>query len=148
MSIGMLPSTIVACRLCPPSPVLSATTAPDWLDGAVAGLGMAALCAAFAFRGLEKLFEGPSLAAATGLAFPTGDLLLLGLVVGSTAVLSGRSRATLVLIAIGMAIDSAGDTFSFAGHAHLATVVYGISWPAAILVFAKPSQAINRTHAR
>ena len=134
--IGFYPFALVAILLFTSGEIKRRSDSPDWLDGAVAGLGMAALCAAFAFRGLEKLFEGPSLAAATGLAFPTGDLLLLGLVVGSTAVLSGRSRATLVLIAIGMAILSAGDTFSFAGHAHLATVVYGISWPAAILVFA------------
>jgi len=110
---------------------------PNWLDGAIATLGMAALCSGFAFHGLEQLFEGASLSVATNLAYPVGDLILLGIVAGSSVVVAGRSRATLVLIAIGMAINAAGDTFNFVGStSNLASVVNGIAWPTSILVFA------------
>ena len=51
-----------------------------WLDGAVAGLGAASLCAAFAFQGLAQSAGGSSLAKATNLAYPIGDLLLFALV--------------------------------------------------------------------
>jgi PAS domain S-box-containing protein len=110
---------------------------PNWLDGAIAALGMAALCSGFAFHGLEHLFEGASLGAATGLAYPVGDLLLLGIVAGSSVVVVGRGRATLGLIAIGLAINAAGDTFNFVGGgSHLGNVLNGAAWPASLLVFA------------
>ena len=110
---------------------------PNWLDGAIAALGMAALCSGFAFKGLEKLFEGASLSVTTSLAYPVCDLLLLGLVAGSSVVVRGRPRATLVLIAVGMALNATGDTFNFVGSpSHLGDVVGGIAWPASILVFA------------
>ena len=99
---------------------------------------MAALCAGFAFHGLEHLFEGPSLAAATNLAYPVGDLLLLGIVAGSSVVVAGRSRATLVLIAIGLAVNAAGDTFNFVGSSgsRSARSSTAIAWPTSILVIA------------
>ena len=110
---------------------------PNWLDGAVAAIGMAALCSGFAFHGLEHLFEGASLGAAASLAYPVGDLLLLGIVAGSSVVVAGRGRATLGLIAIGLAINAAGDTFNFVGGgSHLGSVLNGAAWPASLLVFA------------
>jgi PAS domain S-box-containing protein len=110
---------------------------PNWLDGAIAALGMAALCAGFAFHGLEHLFQGASLGTATSLAYPVGDLLLLGIVAGSSVVVAGRARATLGLIAIGLAINAAGDTFNFVGGgSHLGLVLNGAAWPASLLVFA------------
>jgi len=110
---------------------------PNWLDGAIAALGMAALCSGFAFHGLERLFEGASLGAATNLAYPVGDLLLLGIVAGSSVVVTGRGRTTLGLIATGLAINAAGDTFTFVGGgSQLGAVVNGVAWPASLLVFA------------
>ena len=110
---------------------------PNWLDGAIAAIGMAALCSGFAFHGLEHLFQGASLGAATHLAYPVGDLLLLGIVAGSSVVVSSRGRATLGLIAIGLAINAAGDTFNFVdGGSNLGRVLNGAAWPASLLVFA------------
>ncbi|MDQ6822480.1 MAG: hypothetical protein M3076_19455, partial [Actinomycetota bacterium] len=68
---------------------LSQLSTPSWLDGAVAGFGAAAVCAAFAFDSVLRLSGGGALAVAVKLAYPIGDLLLLVLVVGSTAVLTG-----------------------------------------------------------
>jgi PAS domain S-box-containing protein len=109
----------------------------NWLDGAIAALGMAALCSAFAFPGLERFFEGASLTVATNLAYPIGDLVLLGLVAGSSVVVHGKSRSTLVLIAAGMAVNATGDTFNFVGStSQVGAVLNSIAWPASILVFA------------
>src|SRR5580658_831464 len=90
-------------------------TTPSWLDGLVAGLGAAAVCSAFAFHAILRATGGDALATATNLAYPIGDALLLGLAVGGTAILSGRRKAPWILIATGIAINAAGDTFNLLG---------------------------------
>ncbi len=110
----------------------------SWLDGAVAGLGAAALCAAFAFRSIAHSAGGSALAVAANLAYPIGDVLLLGLVVGGTAVLAGRRKAPWMLMAAGIGLNVVGDTFnlfqSSIGASRLGTVANGIAWPTAILL--------------
>jgi diguanylate cyclase len=108
-----------------------------WLDGAIAGLGAAALCAAFAFRGIEHLAGGSAAAVATSLAYPLGDVLLLALVVAGTVVLSGRRRRAWYLVAAGCAVNAAGDTFNLlhgAGAPALGSIVDAIAWPASLLL--------------
>jgi diguanylate cyclase len=111
---------------------------PNWLDAAVAGLGAAAVCAAFAFHSIVRLAGGDALAVATNLAYPVGDMLLLILVAGGAAMLAGRSKAPWILLAGGMALNVAGDTFnlfqSSVGASHVGAVVNGIAWPASILI--------------
>jgi hypothetical protein len=85
---------------------------PSWLDSLVAALGAAALCAAFAFHGLLHAADSGPLGVATSLAYPVGDLLLLAMVVGSTAMLAGRRRTPWILLASGMSINALGDTFN------------------------------------
>jgi diguanylate cyclase (GGDEF)-like protein len=108
-----------------------------WLDGAIAGLGAAALCAAFAFRGLEQLAGGGAAAVATNLAYPVGDVLLLAMVVTGTVLLSGRRRGAWYLVAVGCAVNAAGDTFNLfhgAGAPALGSIVDAIAWPTSLLV--------------
>lgn len=111
---------------------------PSWLDSAVAGLGAASVCAAFAFRSVVSATGGSGLAVATNLAYPVGDLLLLILVVGSAAMLSGRKKTPWVLLASGMALNVVGDTFnllgSTSGATHVGAVVNGVAWPVSIVV--------------
>src|SRR5208283_310516 len=111
---------------------------PNWLDAAVAGLGAAAVCAAFAFHSVMRLAGGNALAVATNLAYPVGDMLLLILVAGSAVMLAGRSKAPWCLLAGGMALNVAGDTFnlfqSSVGASHVGAVVNGIAWPTSILL--------------
>jgi diguanylate cyclase (GGDEF)-like protein len=110
---------------------------PSWLDGLVAGLGAAAVCAAFAFHEIEYLTGGSVLSTAVNLAYPIGDLLLLLLVVGGLTVLAGRSRGPWLVIAGGIALAVVGDTFnlfqSSSWSSHLGVVLNGIAWPGAIL---------------
>ncbi len=111
---------------------------PSWLDSAVAGLGAATVCAAFVFNSVRTATGASALAVSTDLAYPAGDLLLLVLVVGSTAMLSGRRKTPWILLASGMALNVAGDTFnllgSAAGAVHVGAVVNGIAWPVSILL--------------
>jgi diguanylate cyclase len=109
-----------------------------WLDGAIAGLGAAAVCAAFAFRGVEHLAGGSAAAVATNFAYPVGDVLLLMLVVAGTVLLSGRQRrGAWFLIAAGCALNAAGDTFNLlngAGAPALGSIVDAIAWPSSLLL--------------
>ncbi len=108
-----------------------------WLDGVVAGLGAAALCAAFAFHSIEHLAGGGALGLATNLAYPIGDVLLLAMVVGGSAVLSGQRGGAWRLIAAGFAVIAVGDTlavFQPTGEAHLVGIATGIAWPIALLL--------------
>lgn len=111
---------------------------PNWLDGAIAGVGAAAVCAAFAFHSIVASTGGNPMATMTSLAYPIGDLLLLGLVVGGTALLSGRGKAPWILLASGIGLNVIGDTFNLfsntIGSSHIGVVFNGIAWPTAIVV--------------
>jgi diguanylate cyclase len=108
-----------------------------WLDGAIAGLGAAAVCAAFAFEGVLHTAGGSTITVATNLAYPIGDLLLLALVVGGSAVLPSRRRAPWLLLAVGLALNVVGDTSnlfqSSFGASHVGTAFDAIAWPTYIL---------------
>jgi diguanylate cyclase len=113
-------------------------TTPSWLDSAVAGLGAAAVCAAFAFQNIMHLAGEGALAVATNLAYPVGDVLLLLLAVAGTAMLSGRRKAPWLLLGSGIALNVVGDTFnlfgSTVGATHVGSTINGIAWPTAILL--------------
>jgi diguanylate cyclase (GGDEF)-like protein len=57
-----------------------------WLDGVIAGAGLAAIGAAVVFRPVLASASGGTAAVATELAYPIGDLLLAALVVGVVTV--------------------------------------------------------------
>ncbi len=111
----------------------------NWLDGAVAALGAAAVCAAFAFQGVaSRSIWATSLGKATNLAYPIGDLLLFALVVGGTTLLSGRTTAPWMFLAAAMALNAVGDTFNLFPSS-LATprneaAFHVLAWPAAGLL--------------
>jgi PAS domain S-box-containing protein len=109
---------------------------PNWLDGAIAACGVAALCAMFAVHSLAHLASGVSAADVTNLGYVVGDIFLVGIIAGTSVVVSGHSRATLALIAVGMAVNGAGDTFNFIGTGAAGQVVNGIAWPTAIFLIA------------
>jgi len=113
---------------------------PNWLDGAIAGLGAGAVCAAFAFHAIVSSTGRSALATATALAYPIGDVVLLGLVAAGFAVLSGRRKTPWILLAVGMALNVVGDTANLFqnsfGATRFGTVSNAIAWPAAIVVMA------------
>jgi diguanylate cyclase len=109
-----------------------------WLDGAVAGLGAAALCACFAFNTILQSVGGNATTVATDLAYPIGDSLLLMLAVGGTAIMPGRKNLQWLLLAGAIGMTAIGDTFnlfaSSGSTSHLGTILNGIAWPCAILL--------------
>jgi hypothetical protein len=112
---------------------------PNWLDGVVAGLGAAAVCAAFAFHSILHAAGAASLSAATNLAYPIGDLLLLSLVIGGTVLLSGRSTLPWYLLAAGICLNVFGDTFNLFSSStifasKLGTDFNAVAWPASIVL--------------
>jgi diguanylate cyclase len=103
-----------------------------WLDGAIAGLGAAAVCAAFAFHAVFRSLGGDPFGVAVNLVYPIGDVLLLALVVGGTAILPGR-RLPWLLFATACAVNGVGDTFNLFGTTEQVGIVFnGIAWPIAI----------------
>jgi diguanylate cyclase (GGDEF)-like protein len=104
-----------------------------WLDGAIAGLGAAAVCAAFAFAAIFRSVGGVSaFGVAVDLVYPIGDVLLLALVVGGTAILPGR-RLPWLLFATACAVNGVGDTFNLFGSTEqVGVVINGVAWPVAI----------------
>lgn len=114
---------------------------PNWLDGLVAGLGAAALCAAFAFHSIMHLTGGSSLATATNLAYPVGDLLMLLLVIGGTVLLSGRGTGQWYLLATGLTVIVIGDTFNLfstsaivSRYGNFGNDFNAVAWPTALLL--------------
>ena len=113
-------------------------SSPSWLDGAVAGMGAAAVCAAFAFSAVVHAAGASPLASAVNLAYPACDVLLLLLIVGGTAVMSGQRKVPWLLIAAGFAVNIAGDTSNLlhnsVGASHAGTILDAIAWPTSTLL--------------
>ena len=106
-----------------------------WLDGLVAGLGAAAVLAAFAFDTILSSINGSSLTVAVNLAYPIGDLALLALAIGALVLVPG-TPARLLVFAAGCTLMAVGDTVylfqSSAGSYQVGTPV-NLTWPLAIL---------------
>lgn len=107
-----------------------------WLDGAIAGLGAAAVTAAFAFDTILSAIGGSASYVAVNLAYPIGDLVLLALAVGTFVVVPGRPVRVL-LFAAGCAVMAIGDTIylvqSSAGTYRIGTLL-DLTWPAAMFL--------------
>ena len=150
--IGFYPLTYIGV-VCYLRSEVRGISAASWLDGVIAGLGAAALCAMFAFHRILHEAGGGALQVATKLAYPIGDLLLLSLVAAATSLLTGRRRLPWFLIAGGIATNVIGDTFnlfgSTAGATRLGTVMNAIAWPISMLlislaVWLGPEQSSRR----
>jgi diguanylate cyclase (GGDEF)-like protein len=112
-------------------------TTPSWLDGAVASVGTASVCAAFVFARVLHLTGGDPVATATNLAYPIGDVLLLSLIMGGSTVMPGRRKAPWLLMATGLAVNAVGDTANLLGTSFGASRIgftfNAIAWPISLL---------------
>jgi diguanylate cyclase len=116
-------------------------TAPSWLDGAVAGFGGAAVCSAFLYHDLLRSTHGGRWYTIINTALPAGDLLLLALVIGATAVYSGRRKAPWIMLAGACILIAVGDTFSLfqyvpLGSSSVGSAFNAIAWPGAFMLMA------------
>ena len=135
--LGFYPLAYVALVLFMRGKIRALST-PTWLDGIIAALGTAAVCAAFAFHGSASAVSSNALTEATNIAFPIGDLLLFALVAGGAALLSGRSTTPWIVLAAACALNCFGDTFnlfqSYDGPLRLDAIFHALAWPAAGLL--------------
>ena len=83
-----------------------------WLDRAIAALGFASVAAAFALQPVLNAAGGWSLATATGIAYPVGDLLLVGVIAGGFTTASRARRNVLVVLGLAQVVNFAGDLYA------------------------------------
>ena len=106
-----------------------------WLDGAMAGLGVAAICTACTLDTIVGAIGGTKASIAVNLAYPIGDLILLALAIGAVVIVP-RHPARLLLFAAGCVLMAIGDTIylyqSSAGTYRVGTPL-DLTWPAAML---------------
>lgn len=111
-------------------------TKANWLDGAIAGLGAGAVCAAFVFSSVMRTTHGSTFGTAVNLAYPVGDVLLLLLVAGGAAVTSGR-RLPWLLLAVAFTANVFGDASNLLqSTTHFGVVLNGAAWPVSSLLVA------------
>jgi diguanylate cyclase (GGDEF)-like protein len=91
-------------------PELQQRRTSAWLDAAVAGLGAAAICSAFAFDSVVRL-SGSAASAAVSLAYPVGAVALFALALG-VVVLAPRHPGRTSLFALGSALLALGGIVS------------------------------------
>jgi diguanylate cyclase (GGDEF)-like protein len=90
-----------------------------WLDGLVSGLALASLAAALAFDAIAGQSSGEgTMAIATTLAYPVGDLLLMLLVAGVFGLAGGRPGWSWSLLGIGLLVWGVADTTYLLRTAH------------------------------
>jgi two-component system cell cycle response regulator len=80
-----------------------------WMDGAIAALGTAALGAALIFEFVADRTSGTAIQVATTLAYPLGDILLVSMVVGVTALMRWRPGRTWTLLLVGLVAMAIAD---------------------------------------
>jgi diguanylate cyclase len=110
---------------------------PNWLDAGVASLGAAAVCATFVFHDIVRATGQGGLATVVNLAYPIGDLLLLSMIVGGSALLVGSRRTQWYVLAGAFTVNIVGDTFAlFVGNhpSHVGVAFNDAAWPASILL--------------
>jgi diguanylate cyclase (GGDEF)-like protein len=110
-----------------------------WLDGAIAGLTVAALIATLAFQPIVDATSGGAAEIAVNLAYPVGDLMLLGLVVAVFGLNGWRPDAVWLLLGGGLAFTAVADGLYLVQSAkdqYVQGTLLDIAWPASALLVA------------
>jgi diguanylate cyclase (GGDEF)-like protein len=124
--------------------------AAAWLDGVIAALGGSAIFAATLLAGpLAAAAHGAPLTFATNLAYPIGDLILLGFALASLSATGWRPGRGIGLIAAGLLLRAMAD-FVYLDQITRGTYDGGLldtAWPAAsLLVAAAACVPASRSH--
>jgi two-component system, cell cycle response regulator len=84
-----------------------------WLDGAMGALAIGAVGAALMYPAIDNATQGNASEVATTVAYPLGDLLLGGFVIGAVALTGWRPGRGFVLIAIGLGLNGIANGIFF-----------------------------------
>ena len=107
------------------------------LDGLIAGLGVAAVSAAFVVAAVIRITGGGALAAATNLAYPLGDVLLCALAIGGLLVLPRGFRLFFALASVALVANAIGDGFNLLQpDSRFGYISNGAAWPISLTLIA------------
>ena len=110
-----------------------------WLDGAIAGLTVAALIATLAFQPIVDATSGGPAEIAVNIAYPVGDLLLLGLVVAVFGLNGWRPDPVWLVLGGGLALTAVADGFYLVQSAtdtYVEGTLLDVAWPVSALLVA------------
>jgi len=108
-----------------------------WLDGLIAGLGLAAAAAGLVLGPILSSTGGNLAVVATNLAYPVGDLLLFLVVVTGIGLMGWRPGWMWGLLALSLTLQVAADTiylFQIATDAYVENTWLDTLWPLASVV--------------
>jgi len=109
----------------------------ELLDGGIAALGAASVCAAFILANLPHLPGQSTVGSVFSLAYLIGYVVLVLIVVGAATVASERSRAPWVALTAAFALLAFGPALlATAGFSVATQIVIAVQWPAATLLIA------------
>jgi two-component system, cell cycle response regulator len=149
--LGFLPAAYVAVVL------LARHRLPQldsrlWLDGLIAALTVAALSAAVVLDAVQATTGGDTAAVATNLAYPLGDMLLIGIVIGALTAGRGRFDRTWLCFAAGVAVWAIADSiylFQIAEGTYVTERILDLGWPlGAVLIGLSAWQPAARRRSR
>src|SRR5688572_8531653 len=129
---------------------LPETGASTWMDGVIGALAVSAVAAAFVFSLVLDSVAGLDgfLKVAVSLAYPVGDLILLGSVMAVLALTGWRPGRTWAVIAAGLSLAAIADhtyVFQPAKESYTEGPLLDTLWPASMLLIAyaawQPSRA-------
>ncbi len=110
----------------------------QWLDGVVAALGTAAVVVAAAGPLLgDAATHGDTLAVMTNLAYPVGDVVMLGMTAGLLGAFGRRTGTTWIAFAGAMAMFALADAvylLRVADGTYVENTLLDAAWPAALLL--------------
>ncbi len=110
-----------------------------WVDGAVGALALTALGSTLLYGPMTDALIGTT-GAMTNLAYPLGDLLLLGLIGGAVAMTGWRLRGAWAWIAAGLAVFAVSDAlwvYTNAVGSYGDGWFFDAGWPIAALMIAR-----------
>jgi diguanylate cyclase (GGDEF)-like protein len=110
-----------------------------WLDGAIAALTVAAMIATLVFQPIVDATSGGPTEVAVNLAYPVGDLLLVGLVVAVFGLNGWRPDPVWLLLGGGLALTAVADglyLFQSATDQYVQGTLLDVGWPASALLVA------------
>jgi two-component system cell cycle response regulator len=122
-----------------------------WLDGLIAALGLTGLAVAILLGPIVSSTSGSLAAVATNLAYPIGDMLLVGLAVLAVGLTGWRPGWPWMLIAAGLAVNALADStylYEVARSSYVEGGWLDALWPMAAILLAFAAWAPRRTRPR
>jgi len=110
-----------------------------WLDGLIAGLGAASVACALILPPILAHATGAHSSVIVSMAYPVGDLLLMGFALGAIGITGWRPGGVWLLIAAGMLISAVADStylYQTATDSFQAGTWLECLWPLAAILLA------------